>query len=155
MKKAIAILLMLCMLLGMLASCQEEETPAGTQEKETFASEELSDNLPEMNMNGFELRFYTNNPDVFTWGEITITPEEDVSGVELYDEMYERNAYIEERFKCTITATQHQKSALINTTEIQNFVFKNANIIIDARQAKIKLSISINTEMTSGLANAK
>ena len=120
MKKTIAVLFLLCTLLGLLASCKDDKTPIQTQDSETGENKEISDNLPSVDMDGFEIRFYTNNADSFKWAEITIAPETDITGVELHDAMYERNSYIEERFDCAITVTENQ-SGMITQAQIQNF----------------------------------
>ena len=119
MKKTIIFVLILSTLLCLFAGCKEEPVQTQTGDTETYAprEEEISDNLPNKNMEDFELRIHTNNPAKFTWAEVTLAPE-DYTGEEIYDEMFERNAYISERFNCEITVTQEataQISAEKNT----------------------------------------
>lgn len=115
MKKTIAILLLLCSLLTLLASCKEETPPP--QETETYAEREETDNLPNVDMKKFELRIFANDSDDLSWAELTLAPEA-YTGQYVYDEMYERNLYIESRFNCTISVTTRP---MMTNTEIENF----------------------------------
>ena len=119
MKKTIAILLLLSTLLCLFSACKEDP-PAQTPDTTPPRDDTVSDNLPAKNMEHFELRILTNPPDVFDWAEVTLAPD-DYSGEAIYDEMYERNAYIMERFTCEIAVTQREGTTFIYPSEIQNF----------------------------------
>ncbi|MBQ8212768.1 MAG: hypothetical protein IJZ80_02070 [Clostridia bacterium] len=128
MKKTIAILLLLCTLLGMLAACKDdpETTEDDTDEVETDGEKEHEDGLPNVDMNGFELNIMTYDDDWFTWAETTIAPEGSYSGNVLYEEMFERNAYIEERFNCFLNVSTQTN---ITNTNIQNWVLGGEDVV--------------------------
>ncbi len=113
-------LLVVTFVLTAFAGCKEEPAPT-PQSTETLAprEEELTDNLPEKDMEDFELRFYTNNPQKYDWADVVLAPE-DYTGEEIYDTMFDRNSYISERFNCFITVTQEGSTSLVNDAKIQN-----------------------------------
>ena len=115
MKRTVAILLLLCTVLGLLVSCNQEKQPP--QETVTQAEREvISDNLPNVDMKNFELRIFANDSDDLSWAEITLAPEA-YSGQYVYDEMYERNLYIESRFNCKISVTSRP---MMDYADIEN-----------------------------------
>lgn len=126
MKKTIAILLLLCTLLMTFVACKgEEEKPTETDSAET--GERLhEDGLPNVDMNEFELNILTYDDDWFTWAETTLAPEGNYSGDVLYEEMFERNAYIEERFNCFLNVTSQTN---ITNTNIQNWALGGDEVI--------------------------
>ena len=114
MKKTIVMLLLVSTLLCLFAGCKGETTSTPTNTAETTApngGEVISDNLPDKDMDNFELRIHTNSAAKFTWAEVTLAPD-DYTGEEIYDEMFERNAYICERFNCELTVTQETSSTI-------------------------------------------
>ena len=121
MKRIVTIILLLSTLLCLFAACKTEE-PAPTQTNNNDNETQdvvISDNLPEKNMNNFELRFMTNGEEVFSWGNVTLVPE-DYNGEDINDAMFERNAYIEDRFNCDIYSFT-KTDARVADTDIQNF----------------------------------
>lgn len=111
-QKNVALCLLIAMLTSTAVSCgsgdTKETTGTGTdttttvQETET----ELTDGLPERDMDGFTLRIFHNNPSQMTWTNLTLDAEEQTGEV-LNDAIYERNRAIEERFDCLIAATEY------------------------------------------------
>ncbi len=118
--RLLLMLLVATFALTAFAGCNEEpaSTPKST-ETQPPREEELTDNLPQKDMDNFELRIHTNSSAKFTWAEVTLAPD-DYTGEEIYDEMFERNDYISERFNCEITVTQ-EMSSLITAEKIQTF----------------------------------
>ncbi len=99
--------LLLCAVLT-AASCggsgaANDGTSSDSAETTTSAPEtELTDNLPDVNMDGFELKIQHFNESWLTWAE-TVMDAESLNGDILNDALYNRNKDIEERFNCTIT----------------------------------------------------
>ena len=122
MKRTIAMLLVLSTLLCLFVACKEEPVITNTGDTETIAprdEEELSDNLPDKNMELFEFRILTNHPERLTWAETILVPD-DYTGEDIYDAMFERNEYLAERFNCEFTVTQGSPTALNSDAQIQN-----------------------------------
>lgn len=115
MKKPIAMLLVLSILLGSLASCGGD-TPAETDAKESLPPEtaapvvetepaetkfdrlSVEDGLPEITFDGKDFRFLVNE------GEYFQLISEDTDGVGLDSVIYRRNQRVEDRFDVKITA---------------------------------------------------
>lgn len=88
--------------------------PVSTTPEET----ELTDNLPERDMEGFELGIHHFDETWLTWA-YNILDAETENGDLVNDAVYQRNRRVEERFNCTITVTG-QKT--INVSDIQSEV---------------------------------
>ena len=110
MKKKLSLILAILMLSGM-ASCgdtgepSKTDTSADSSDAETIAPEVLTDGLPDVNMDGFTLKIYHNNPEQMTWTNLTLDVE-DQNGEVLNDAIYDRNRAVEERFNCKIEVTE-------------------------------------------------
>ncbi len=110
MKRLTAVLLLLSMLAGTFAGCSDnsansdETTPsADTPSVEETAEEEteLTDGLPDTNMNGFELNILHHSQEWLAWAYNVIEAEE-LTGEVLNDAMYNRNDLLQERFNAKI-----------------------------------------------------
>ncbi len=108
MKKTIIAILLASMLTGTLAACggttTETETAAAadtTAVAETETETELTDNLPETDMGGYELAFHNFTENWLTWANTRIVVPE-MTGDVLNDALYNRQTDIEERFNCKI-----------------------------------------------------
>ncbi len=71
----------------------------------TAAETEQTDGLEDKNMDGFELKIHNSTPDSLSWAEVRLAAEEDSSGDVLNEAIYNRNLYLEERFKAKLTLT--------------------------------------------------
>ena len=115
MKRIIAVLLLLCMTLTVMASCKKEEDADDTYT--STISEELNDGLPDVDMGGFEFNILGYNSEWFSWAEVNVAPNSDEAmGNMLYEEMYKRNVYLEERFGFFFNVTTQKN---IGQTDIE------------------------------------
>ena len=97
MKRIIAVLLLLCMSLAVLASCKKDE--ASTDDSTANSEQAWNDGLPDVDMGGYEFNILSYNSEWFEWAEIALAPSsEDSMGNMLYEEMYKRNVALEDRF---------------------------------------------------------
>jgi len=108
MKRNLSALLLIAMLAG-LASCGgTSNDPADTTVSgDTTAPEvttELTDGLPDKDMDGFELRLFNYDGTWFNWAINQLTAESE-NGELINDTIYKRNRNLEERFHATITET--------------------------------------------------
>ena len=105
-----ALLLLLAAQLCFVASCGGEETVENetTTTAEDTTEAELSDNLPDVDMDGFELRISNADETWLSWAEIQIVADEETGDL-LNDAIYRRNTKIEERFNCTIAETKQER----------------------------------------------
>ncbi len=114
MKKTLSLLLATLMLTSsVLIGCSDTSAdstdtsaPAdSTSEAETTTAEtELTDGLEDKNMDGFEFKIYNSTPESLSWAEVRLSVEE-TDGDILNEAIYERNLYIEERFKTKLVNT--------------------------------------------------
>lgn len=104
MKRNFTLMLAMLMLVN-LTACVGSETPANTTasggETTTAPVEELTDGLPEVNMDGFVFSVFNNSKEKMTWTNTTLDVESQTGEV-LNDAIYNRNRYVEERFNCVI-----------------------------------------------------
>ena len=117
---------LICLMLAamMLPSCggtqsdvkndDSSSAPVSTEPEET----ELTDNLPEKDMEGFELGIHHFDETWLVWA-LNILDAETENGDRLNDAVYQRNRRIEERFNCTINVTDQQR---IESADIQQEV---------------------------------
>ncbi|MBQ3126067.1 MAG: hypothetical protein IJC15_03265 [Clostridia bacterium] len=140
MKKCMAGLLLLAMLLPLIAcggDAPAADTTAAaavtTAAPETEAPETeppLTDNLPDVNLDGYEMTILNPSVSSFGWALITIDPIESTGEV-LNDAIYARNSRIEERFNCKIVElTQDAAGQTVLTNDVlsNNNTFKLAQI---------------------------
>lgn len=102
-------LLFLFTILGIFAACAQQSSETGNNRVVTTAptygknvKEELSDNLPDMNLDGWTLNILSHH-DVIS-DESTIYTEE-LNGEVINDAIYKRNSSVEERFNFVMTLT--------------------------------------------------
>lgn len=110
-QKNVALCLLIAMLTSMTTACGDGktnettsntiDTTATVQETET----ELTDGLPEKDMDGFTLRIFHNNPTQMTWTNLTLDAQEQTGEV-LNDAIYGRNREIEERFNSQLDVVE-------------------------------------------------
>lgn len=106
MKRTISILLITAMLASM-ASCGGDapasDTTAPDQSDSTTEAQanELSDNLPDKDMEGFVFSILHTDDTQLTWVNHQLKADEE-NGDLVNDAVYRRNRYIEDRFNCTL-----------------------------------------------------
>lgn len=126
MKQKITILILASMLAS-LASCGNSEAkPTGTtapNAETTTSTPEQTDNLPEKKMNGYDFVIYMPDHNKLTWA-LTWMDVTETTGDIVYDEMYDRNRRIEERFDCKISESLQEN----NTTALRNSVLAGDNL---------------------------
>jgi len=91
------------------------ETTAALPEETTAAETELTDNLPEVKMDGFEFKVYSSD----TSGLCINDPSEEI-GEEINDAMFRRNQKMEERFGFVLTIESEPKSNSLVATTLKN-----------------------------------
>lgn len=110
-QKTVALCLLIAMLTSMGVSCgkgdtkESETSNTNTPDVVAQTETELTDGLPEKDMDGFALRIYHNDGSQMTWTNLTLDTEEQTGEV-LNDAIYERNRAVEERFDCVIEVTE-------------------------------------------------
>lgn len=117
MKKIIALVLSLLMLLGTLTACAKgDDTETGDETAADSAATTYGDNLPDVDMNEFEFGILAYNDEWFNWAEIKLDVEN--YSADLIDEqIYKRNFEIEERFNCYLNVMTEKD---IQKTDIEN-----------------------------------
>lgn len=114
MKKLTAVLLLLSILGTSLASCSDSKTngneaqnnnadsPAVSSDTvEEEEETELTDGLPEVDMNGFELNILHHSQEWLSWANNVLEAEEQTGEI-LNDAIYNRRQVLEERFGASI-----------------------------------------------------
>ena len=114
MKRKISLLLALLALMN-LAACGDTGTPNETTssaqtEDTTPATTELTDGLPDTDMQGFTLNILHHNEEWLTWARTQLRSDEE-NGDLINDAIYRRNSYIEERFKCVLNIEEVKQTA--------------------------------------------
>ena len=118
MKKSIALILFLFILFMAFAalSCsssnnspsniavQTDKSQVGQEPDSPEPTKKESENLPEMDMEGFELRFYNYDYSWLMWAVNELTAEEETGDLVL-DEIYRRNRRVEDKYNCNIIET--------------------------------------------------
>ena len=110
MKRFITLLLLAAMLVSCGSGASEDkDTSADTQtdsasDIETSAAE-LTDNLPDIDMDGFVLSIYHNDQEQMFWTNLLLDAESE-AGEALNDAVYLRNRAVEDRFNCKIETTE-------------------------------------------------
>ena len=99
MKKIIALVLALIMLLCVFTACKKDEDEDTTGTVSTDNTPD--DGLPNVDMEGFELGLLGYNDEWFTWAEITLAVEDYTAGM-IPEAIYKRNVAIEDRFNCVL-----------------------------------------------------
>ena len=115
MKKTIAILLLLCMLVAAFASCGDEKDST-TQAGDNTVANTPQDDLPNVDMNEFELGILTYDNEWFNWAEVAMAVENPDENV-VTQAIFRRNSYLEERFNCFLNITTESN---IDKTYIEN-----------------------------------
>ena len=123
MKKTLTFALALLLVLSLFAACGGKETPAVTAQTETTAATEpevteLTDGLPETDMNGFTFKIYHCSGSQMTWTNLTIDAAEQTGEV-LNDAIYDRNRGIEERFNYKMEVTEYTADQRIEASQIR------------------------------------
>ena len=110
-KRSIALLIVLAFMLA-LFSCatdtedKKDDAPdAQNQTDETQDTTELSDGLPDIDMQGYEFNIFNFDTSWFTWGNTRILAEEE-NGDIVNDALYRRRIEIEERFNCVLKTVE-------------------------------------------------
>ena len=114
MKRKISLLLALLALMN-LAACGDAGTPDETTSSAqtgdtTPATTELTDGLPDTDMQGFTLNILHHNDEWLTWARTQLRSDEE-NGDLINDAVYRRNSYIEERFKCVLNIEEVKQTA--------------------------------------------
>lgn len=82
----------------------ESETAPVTEAMTEAPTEEDLHPLPEKDMDGYQMRFYSYNDVWITWANMMLDCEEE-TGDNLEDEIYRRNRRIEDQYNCEIVTT--------------------------------------------------
>ena len=101
MKRQLAIVLFCAILTSTLASC------GGAASADTTAAPvetELTDGLPDTDMNGFEFRIASSTQDTLTWANVQLSADSE-NGETVNDAIFLRETVIEDRFNCQIVNT--------------------------------------------------
>ncbi len=108
MKRQISILLLIAMLAGTAISCGESGTPSETTGGDNVTTPEvtteLTDGLPDKNMEEFELSILGDGGLTNTWITVQLDAESE-TGEKINDAIYKRNRAMEERFNCKIVVS--------------------------------------------------
>ncbi len=124
MKRFLTFTLALLLALPILAACGGggKDTPASTTAAGTAATEpattELTDGLPEVDMNGFTFKIYHCSGTNMTWTNLTLDAAEQTGEV-LNDAIYDRNRGIEERFNYKMEIQEHTSDQSIRAADIR------------------------------------
>ncbi len=110
--RALTLFLASAMLIAMLAACKEEnegpaDTTTGNQEGNTTTTDAVTNELyelPEENLDGYELNIFTLMGPVTTWLTFPYFDTEDTT-TKISSAIYNRNALIEEKLSCKIIET--------------------------------------------------
>lgn len=116
MKRKIALLLALLSAMN-IAACggtekPSETTPPQTESNTTPVTTELTDGLPETDMDGFSLNVLHHNDEWLTWAKTQMRSDEE-NGELINDAIYKRNSYIEERFNCTLNIEEIKQTSTV------------------------------------------
>jgi len=113
--RSLSLLLALSLLAACTASCQSASDPAvdGTDTSADTTADiqsegKLPDNLPDVDMDGFELSFLNHDIAGWEWSNTRISMEEQ-NGEALNDAFYHRTQGITERFNCKIRIEEEPK----------------------------------------------
>ncbi len=105
MKRSFALMLSVLMLVSVIASCAEAKDDKGNNTSvpdvadQTETETVLSDDIPEMNLEGFDFRMLIRNDK----GWIEDMYSESISGDTMNDAIYDRNARVGDRFNVNYT----------------------------------------------------
>lgn len=107
---------------AMLSSCNnvvEDESDDTTKATDTTTAEtttpetELTDGLPDTQMDGFALHILHDDGSI-SWAEVRLDiTDDDVQGEVLNDAIYDRNLYIEDRFDAVVDITREKMATSI------------------------------------------
>ena len=110
-----------CVLLALFCTlpavgCSGEEITSGDEpsavqihvetEAETEGETELTDGLPEKDMNGYALHILNTSQDSLTWADVRIFSDE-LDGEAVNDGLYNRRQTVENRFNCVMTSEEN------------------------------------------------
>jgi len=125
MKRTVSLLLILSALLTVTSCGDTAVTPktGDTAVLNETTVPVLTDNLPDVDMGGYEMSIFIPSKDTQAWALIALDADE-ITGDIVYDEMYSRNRRIEERFHCKITALEQNA---ITVTTLVNSVLAGDN----------------------------
>ena len=105
-KQTTAALLALLSLLSVSCGSGSEPVTTTSGDDVTTASETAkTDGLPDTDMDGFEFNILHHDSSWLNWAKTDLVAEEE-NGDLINDEIYERNIYIEDRFKCKLNVTE-------------------------------------------------
>jgi hypothetical protein len=105
MKRNLTFILAMLIFVNITACAGSETTTdtitSGSDVTTAPVEDELTDGLPEVNMDGFVFSVYNNSQEKMTWTNTTLDVESQTGEV-LNDAIYKRNRNVEERFNCVI-----------------------------------------------------
>ncbi len=112
-KRIVTLALTSAMTLGTV-SCggsagQTSDTTAASAETSEAVTTQLSDNLPDKDMNGFSLNILHHSNSWLTWARIALDTDEE-NGDLINDAIFKRNLAIEERFNCQLHVEEVDKT---------------------------------------------
>ena len=105
-----AIISLLIVIALMLSACTTEKNTVPDQEDDTETQiipeeTELTDGLPQTDMQGFAFTMLHHEQSTLSWAE-TILQTEELNGEILNDAVFNREQYLQERFNCAIEITE-------------------------------------------------
>ena len=89
----------------------------------TTAPEELTDGLPDKNMDGFEFKILHTAQSNLSWANVQLDAEAE-NGDLVNDAIYKRNTAMEERFKCDLVITEESNTS----SNYANLVMSGDNV---------------------------
>lgn len=119
--RKLALFLVLIMIIAVIASCgnegagiQQTTTKADTVLDDTETTAQLTDGLPDVDMDGFALRILHSTPEAMSWVYLTLDVDQQ-SGDLIDDEIFIRNSQIEERFNSEIQISEMDRNGIVTT----------------------------------------
>lgn len=128
MKKVIAMLLAVLLLLQTVACAESSDNAEETAAPEAGSSEvtvveeiveetepAITDDLPESNFEGYEFVIFNSNPETNTWFTTVHVDVDEDSGDAIPSAIFNRNLMVEERLNIKITETEQTADQIKNT----------------------------------------
>ncbi len=154
-KKKIIWMVLLITMLNLIAGCSEAKKETEGNNSETISvteeteSTELQPDLPEDTFDGYEFKILMKGKDYVEWASQDIDVES-INGEVINDSVYNRNLYVEDKYKVTITGIEGKTSMgsdvrKIVTADEYAYDFVTANMYDTSTLATQGNIIDLNT----------